>query len=189
MTDEQKLENLISRSSSVTDELEKTIKIDRINSLTDTLDRIHIVQVDSVEDIDCDNNDNDIEEFRVVRRTPSNTFRHQAIPVTNTSSLNIPELLKHEYPHVRSCWTNISDKNIEHERDELVLYVQNNSRVTFAGVIQQSLLNDEYLKKLVRILFSIIDEPQVSHTFNCIRLLLKDLDRNSFKLDIRRKLK
>ena len=51
---------------------------------------------------------------------------------------------------VRVSWTNIPDKNNEQERDELVLYVQKNSRMMFAGTIDQSLLTDEYLKKLVR---------------------------------------
>lgn len=44
----------------------------------------------------------------------------------------------------------VPEQNDEVERDELVLYVQKNSRITFTGVIEKSLVTDEYLQKLVR---------------------------------------
>jgi len=147
LTDEQKLENLRSRSSTMSNEMEKTIEFDRIDNSTELIDRIHITQVDSFENSDDEN----LEEFSVIHRTLSN---RTATVTSNSPDLNLTEFHKSERNEVRVSWKNIPDRNKEHERDELVLYVQRNSRMVFAGVIEQSLLSDEYLKNLVRILLT-----------------------------------
>jgi hypothetical protein len=48
-------------------------------------------------------------------------------------------------------WGDVPEKNDEVERDEFLLYIQRNSRMIFAGIIEKRLLNEEYLQKLVRI--------------------------------------
>ncbi|CAF4526958.1 unnamed protein product, partial [Rotaria sp. Silwood2] len=151
LTDEQKLE-LRSRSSTMSNEMEKTVKIEFINSSSETVDRIHIVEVDTYKNDDDSNDDDDdddhIGEFQVLHRTPSTSSRDRTVTVTSASDLNIADFQKSDRHELRVSWTNISDKNIEHVQDELVLYVQKNSRMMFAGVFQQSLLNDQYLKEL-----------------------------------------
>ncbi len=140
MTDEQKLEQKQSRSSTIDNEIEKTIKIEREDSSNETDDRIHITEIDPY------SNDEDIIEYPVSRRTVSNSSsRDRSRTITSS-----PDIHRTDRNEVRVSWTNIPDKNNEHERDELVLYVQKNSRMMFAGTIEQSLLTDEYLKKLVR---------------------------------------
>ncbi|CAF1269692.1 unnamed protein product [Rotaria sordida] len=151
LTDEQKLENLHSRASTMSNDLEKTIKIEYMNSLSETVDRIHIIQVDTHENDDDD--DDDIGEFQIIDPTISDSF-HDRTTIISNPDFNIPEFLKSDRHELRVSWANISDKNIEHERDELVLYVQKNSRMMFVGVIQQSLLNDEYLKNLWNLMLS-----------------------------------
>jgi hypothetical protein len=54
----------------------------------------------------------------------------------------------HHEGHIK--WGDIPEKNDEIERDELVLYVQRNARMLFAGIIDKNLLTEEYLQKLVR---------------------------------------
>lgn len=120
--------------------MEKTIEIERFN---EPIDQITITQIDLVENSD----DESLEQFEVIHRTSS----ERTSTVTSSSpSVNIPEFHKNDRHEIRVSWTNIPDKNNEHERDELVLYVQRNSRMVFAGVIEYSVLTDEYLKKLVR---------------------------------------
>lgn len=48
-----------------------------------------------------------------------------------------------------TAWQNIPEKNNECEREEFVLYIQRNSRLTFAGLIKRRVLSDVYLKNLV----------------------------------------
>jgi hypothetical protein len=131
----------------MSNEMEKTIEFDWINNSTEPIDRIHITQIDSFENSDDEN----LEEFPVIHRTLSN---RTATVTSNNPDLNLPEFHKSDRHEIRVSWINIPDRNKEHERDELVLYVQRNSRMVFAGVIEQSLLSDEYLKKLVRILLT-----------------------------------
>jgi hypothetical protein len=47
-------------------------------------------------------------------------------------------------------WGDAPDKNDEAEREELLLYVQRNSRMTFAGIMPKNLLSAEHIQKLVR---------------------------------------
>lgn len=47
------------------------------------------------------------------------------------------------------AWQNIPEKNNECEREEFVLYVQRNARITFAGLIRRRVLSDAYLQDLV----------------------------------------
>ncbi|UJR22851.1 hypothetical protein I4U23_025880 [Adineta vaga] len=140
LTDEQKIENLRSRSSTLSNDMEKTIEIDYMNNTTETIDRIHITQIDSFENSDDDN----IEDFQIIHRRP----HPRTATVTSNSDAKKVDFLKSDRHEMLVSWTNIPDRNNEQERDELVLYVQRNSRMAFAGVMEQKLLTDEYLKTL-----------------------------------------
>jgi hypothetical protein len=146
LTDDQKQEMQMtrSRSSTKSNEMEHTIKLERINSVEET-GQIHITQINLP-----DSDDESLEEFPVFRGTLSDSFRDRTTTVTShgNSHPHPPSSDRHE---VRISWTDIPDTNKEHERDSLVLYVQRNSRMMFAGILEQSLLSDEYLRKLVRI--------------------------------------
>jgi hypothetical protein len=125
LTDEQKLEQIRSPSTAPeNNEIENTLKIERQDSA-------------------CETNDDDLEEYPITRRDRTRT-------ITSNPDSTTVELPKNDRHEARISWTNIPDQNIEYERDELVLYVQRNSRMMFAGVIDQSLFTDEYLKKLVK---------------------------------------
>jgi hypothetical protein len=138
LTDEQKLEQIRSPSTAPeNNEIENTLKIERQDSATE-IDRIHLTRIDT-----CESNDDDLEEYPITRRDRTRTI------TSNPDSITA-ELPKNDRHEARISWTNIPDQNIEYERDELVLYVQRNSRMMFAGVIDQSLFTDEYLKKLVK---------------------------------------
>ena len=50
----------------------------------------------------------------------------------------------------RVIWGDIAERNDELEREEVVLYIQRNSRMMLAGIIKQSPLSAEYLRTLVR---------------------------------------
>ncbi|CAF4444326.1 unnamed protein product, partial [Adineta steineri] len=65
LTDEQKLENLRSRASTLSNDMEKTIEIEFLNSPDDLIDRIHLTEIDAFESSD----DDDIENFKVIHRT------------------------------------------------------------------------------------------------------------------------
>ncbi|CAF1186359.1 unnamed protein product [Rotaria sp. Silwood1] len=155
LTDEQKLENLRSRSSTISNDMEKTVKIEHINNSIETVDRIHIVQVDTHDNNNNNDDDDDDDDqagsFQVLSRR---TSYDRTTTVTSIPELNISDFHKSDHHELRVNWTNIADTNTEYEQDELVLYVQQNSRMIFAGVIQQSLLNDEYLKKLWNLMLS-----------------------------------
>ncbi|CAF3925435.1 unnamed protein product [Adineta steineri] len=142
LTDEQKLENLRSRASTLSNDMEKTIEIEFLNSPDDLIDRIHLTEIDAFESSD----DDDIENFKVIHRTTTVTSAPEVI--------KLPEIFKSDRQEVKVSWSNIPDKNNENERDELVLYVQRNSRMVFAGVMEQSSLSDEYLKTLWNLMLS-----------------------------------
>ena len=121
--------------------MEKTIELDYIGSATEGLDRIHITQIDAYDEDDVEN----IEEFQIIHRT----FHQRTVTMTSNSDAKKVEFLKPDRREVKVSWTNIPERNQEQERDELVLYVQRNSRMVFAGVMEKSLLTDDYLKTLV----------------------------------------
>jgi hypothetical protein len=71
--------------------------------------------------------------------------------ITNTSDMYDTEYKYTIDPYEGSTkWGDVPEKNDENERDEFFLYVQRNSRMIFAGIIEKRLLNEEYLQKLVR---------------------------------------
>ncbi|CAF3463294.1 unnamed protein product [Rotaria socialis] len=176
LTDEDKIRQMRSqsrsRSSTMSNEMEKTIKLDRNNSLTDSFDHIEIVPVDTNEnndnnddhngdggggggdDDDDDDDDGPIGNFQLIRHSSFVSSRDRAETVISNPDLHISELLKSDRNEIRVSWKNISDKNTENERDELVLYVQNNSQMVFGCVIEQKLLTDDYLKELWALMLS-----------------------------------
>jgi hypothetical protein len=121
--------------------MEKTIELDHIDNATDGLDRIHITQIDAYDE----SVDEEIEEFQVIHRT----LHPRTTTVTSNSDSNKIEFVKSDRQDLKVSWTNIPERNYEQERDELVLYVQRNSRMVFAGIMEKTLLTDEYLKALV----------------------------------------
>ncbi len=139
-TDEQKLaEKSRSRSSTIENDIEKTIVIERKNTLDEPFHRIHLVQVDS---FDSNTSDDDQGTFHIPNRTLSFDYSRERSS-TISSDIN-------DRSELQVSWKDIPDKNTEDERDELVLYIQHNSRMIFAGIFEQSLLTVDYLNKLVR---------------------------------------
>ena len=148
LTDDQKAELSKNRSRSSTmsdekDEMEKTLELHRSES-NDDPNRIHFTPIritPSDEEFD-----EDIElGSPIFRARISDSFYQRPSTITSES-----DLLPNDRPAVRVSWTDIPDTNKEQERKGFVLYLQRNSRMTVAGVIDELLLNDEYLKKLVR---------------------------------------
>ncbi|CAF1041019.1 unnamed protein product [Adineta ricciae] len=140
LTDEQKLESLRSRSSTLSNDMEKTIEIQDPSNLVEKIDRIHLTEVYSCEYSDDEN----FEDFSIIHRVS-----HQRTPtVTSNSDGRRPEFLRSDRQEMLVSWTNIPDRNDEPERHELVLYVQRNSRMAFAGIMERRLLTDDHLKTL-----------------------------------------
>lgn len=146
--------------------MEETIKRSPNNSLTesanhtknstDSIVQIQIVAVDRDETLDDnddedDDDENTPEEIPVISRQFSQSIRDRTATVTSNPDLYISRFMASDRHDLQVSWKNISDKNKELERDELVLYVQKNSRMMFAGVIHPSLLTEEYLKTLVSV--------------------------------------
>ena len=128
------------------DEREKTIEMHPTK-------RIQITRVAMADSDDDDRDAND--ELPVFRRGLSNSHRERTGTFTNDANFNLSNLLRSDRHDAHVSWTDIPDKNNEEERDELVLYVQRNSRMLFAGLVPLHVLTDDYLKKLVRVgLFS-----------------------------------
>lgn len=121
--------------------MEKTIELDQIESITGNLDRIHITHVDTFVESDEENS----AEFEIIHRTP----HQRTATVTSNPDTKKMDFIKGDHQDIKISWTNIPDHNNEPERDELVLYVQQNSRMVFAGVVEKSLLTDDYLEALV----------------------------------------
>jgi len=80
-----------------------------------------------------------------INRTRQRTITNysEMYDVENSSNSN-------DHPEANPKWGDTPDKNDELECDEYVLYVQRNARMTFAGIIENNLLTEEYLQKLVR---------------------------------------
>ncbi len=89
----------------------------------------------------------DDESFRITQLNFSESTRSRTGTITSNPDINSSEGLRNE---VQMTWVNIPDKNLEHEQDELVIYVQENSQMIFVGIFERSLLTDDYLQKLVR---------------------------------------
>ena len=148
LTDDQKAELSKNRSRSSTmsdekDEMEKTIELHRSESIDDP-SRIHFTPI-YITPSD-DEFDEDIElGSPIFRASLADSFYQRTTTISSES-----DLLPKDRPEVRVSWTDIPDTNKEQERKGFVLYLQRNSRMIVAGVIDELLLNDEYLKKLVR---------------------------------------
>jgi hypothetical protein len=125
-----------SRSSTMSDEKEKTIEKEPKIVSNESVERIYLEAVNLF-----DTSDDDQDTFRIPIYSRERTR-------TITSNSDLKELS--DRPEDQVTWTNIPDTNTEHDRDELVLYIQSNSRMIFAGIIEQSLITDDYLNKLVR---------------------------------------
>lgn len=74
---------------------------------------------------------------------------------SRTSTITIPPLsdLKNRQRPV-SNRQKIPDENNEEQRSSFILYYQHNGRMVYAGLIDQNLVNEQYLAKLVS--FSLI---------------------------------
>ena len=119
--------------------MEKTIRRERSNSPVETA-RIHITPIDNPA------SDEESEQGSpIFRCSASDNYHKRTTTITSES-----ELFPNDRPEIRVSWTDIPDTNREQERKSFVLYVQQNSRMILAGVIDESLLNDDYLRKLVR---------------------------------------
>ena len=79
----------------------------------------------------------------------SNFHRARQRTITSHSELNDGEYTTSGHHEGHAKWGDTSSGNDEVERDELVLYVQRNSRMIFAGITESNLLTEDYLQKLV----------------------------------------
>ena len=130
------------------DDREKTIEVNPTKR----------IQIRRVPLIDSDVDD---EDFPVVRRGLSGSYRQRTDTFTNKADFNLSNLLRSDRHDAHVSWTDIPDKNNEQEREELVLYLQRNSRMVFGGLIPLHVLTDEYLKKLVRFGLSSCRSPSM----------------------------
>lgn len=112
-------------------------------SIDDAPLRIHFTHVDSFDTSE------DEESFEVVHRACTQHTRERSQTFTSDEGEDEGEHIRNE---IQVSWTNIPEKNTEEEREQLILYVQQNSDMTFVGIVEQSLLTDDYLNKLVRII-------------------------------------
>ncbi|CAF0777970.1 unnamed protein product [Adineta ricciae] len=78
----------------------------------------------------------------------SHFHRPRQRTLTSYSDLNDGEYNAMEHQEGHASWGDVPEKNDEIERDELVLYIQRNSRMLFAGILEKDRLNEEYLRKL-----------------------------------------
>lgn len=73
-------------------------------------------------------------------------FVRERSPTMTTGSEPSTKEYKNE---VQVSWKDIPDQNTEDERDHWILYVQRNSGMMFAGMVEESLITDDYIKTLV----------------------------------------
>lgn len=132
-----------SRSSTGSDDhiFNQTIRVEGRLSIDDSPARLHFVHVDSFDTSE------DEESFHVAYRGSTHHTRERSQTVTSDEDADETEYIHNE---VQVSWTNIPDKNTEVERDQFILYVQRHSKMIFIGIVERSLLNDDYLNKLVR---------------------------------------
>ena len=118
-----------------------------VNNLNSPDDQITLVQVRNEE------YESGYDEEDVISLPPMPFYVHshraRSRTMTNNSETNLGEHSPNHHSDGKKVWGNISDQNDEHERQSLVLYIQRNSRMMFAGALKQSALSEEYLQKLV----------------------------------------
>ena len=124
-----------------------------MNNLNNPDEQITLVQVRNEE------YESGYDEEDVISLPPMSLYLHshraRTRTVTNNSETNNGEHSNGHPSEGKKVWGNISEQNDEHERESLVLYIQRNSRMMFAGTLKQSALSEEYLQKLVDIHVSI----------------------------------
>jgi hypothetical protein len=113
----------------------KTIELIRMTSLNDD-DRIQITSID-VFDFD-----DDIDQSATSDLTEC--FHRQTSPMNSPTNS-----LTNIRTNIQINWTDIPEINNEQQRHDYIVYIQRNSRMIFAGIIDETRLNDEYLKEIV----------------------------------------
>jgi hypothetical protein len=78
-----------------------------------------------------------------------NFYRPRRKTLTNDMELNHHSRTTTDHLDENSKWGDTPELNNEIEREELILYVQRNSRMTFAGIIEKSSTHEDDLQKLV----------------------------------------
>ncbi|CAF2716999.1 unnamed protein product [Rotaria sp. Silwood2] len=126
---------------------EASLKTDKeSSSLNDSIDKVTIVPIEK-DDYETDCNQDDIICLPPMSSF-SNFHRTRQRTISNPLDFNDVEHSDNDRYERHAKWEDIPEKNDEIERNELVLYVQRNSRMTFAGIIEKHLLSEEYLQKL-----------------------------------------
>lgn len=151
MTDDKKRTIQIERSISLTTTLgdEKILKLDHDSSLSnDSISRITFIPIET-EAYDTDFSVDDI-IYLPPKSSFSNFHRTRQRTTTNHFELNDTEKSGSDHHENSIKWGFVPEKNDENERDELILYVQRNSRMLFAGIFEKHLITDAFLQKLVR---------------------------------------
>ncbi|CAF3651610.1 unnamed protein product [Rotaria sordida] len=142
LSDSQKRRHEYERSNSIV-----SLKIDKESlNFNDSIDKVTIVPIDN------DDYENDFSQEDIIclplMSSISNFHRTRQRTHSNPFDFNDVEHNDSDHCERHAKWDDVSEKNDETERDELVLYVQRNSRMMFAGIIEKHLLSEEYLQKL-----------------------------------------
>ena len=152
LADDQERRFQYERSRSIIKDFgfDRSIKTDLESELwSHSVDKVPFVPIEK------NDNESDWSEEDIVSLPPIplfSSFRQQKEgTITNYGDFNSVEHNSNSCPEWHAKWENTPEKNDETERDELILYVQRNSRMTFAGIIKQHSLSEEYLGRLVRI--------------------------------------
>ncbi|CAF3333671.1 unnamed protein product [Rotaria sp. Silwood1] len=115
-------------------------------SFNDSIDKVTIVPVEK------DDYETDCTQEDIICLPPMSSFSnfHRTRQRTISNSLDFNDVEHNDSDHYErhAKWGDIPEKNDETEHDEVILYVQRNSRMTFAGIMEKNLLSEEYLQKL-----------------------------------------
>ncbi len=154
LTDDQKTIYQYARphSGTLSTGLDESVKPDQ--GLSGSYDRPDRVVFEPMQHDDDDDSCDECRPENVICLPPvalGTTFRARQRTITSYCDMIDTEynnINDHHEGHGK--WGDTPEKNDEAERDELILYVQRNSRMIFAGIIEENLLSEEYLQNLVR---------------------------------------
>ncbi|UJR26102.1 hypothetical protein I4U23_007448 [Adineta vaga] len=138
-----------SRSSMSDNEYENSFRNDpdRLRSIDTNIDSLIFEPIETL-----DEHESSCREEDIICLPPMAIFSHFHRPrqrtLTSHSDFNDSEHKINEHQEGHASWGDVPNKNDEIERDELVLYIQRNSRMLFAGILAKNLLTEEYLQNL-----------------------------------------
>ncbi|CAF4088191.1 unnamed protein product [Adineta steineri] len=145
-----KIDNQYKRTRSILTDNDYTnsLKIDPDISRTDDTNITRLV----FEQIENDDYESACREEDMICLPPmslfSNYYRGRQRTLTSHSDLDDPEYNNNRNQEGHAKWGDVPSQNDEIERDEYILYIQRNSRMLFAGIIEKNLITEKYLQNL-----------------------------------------